>query len=52
MKTHKSQDFFEFAKRIYWKGEEITPFPYSALKECGRSFVTLTTLLFEVVNKK
>lgn len=47
LKTHKSENFFEFAKRLYLDGVEITPFPVSALKECGKSYVNLTTLLFE-----
>jgi len=44
-KTHRSNNFFEFAKRLYYKGIEITPFPVSALKECGKSSLSLTTLL-------
>jgi len=45
-KTHKSKDFYEFAKRIIVsKNEEITPFPISALKNCGKSVSQLTTLL-------
>ncbi|AZT88622.1 RNA-dependent RNA polymerase [Loramyces juncicola mitovirus 1] len=51
MKTHKSKDLYEFAKRIYYKGQEITPFPVSALKECGKSFGMLTTLLVETRDK-
>lgn len=50
-KTHRSEHFYEFAKRYFYRGVEISPFPYSALKECGKSFVLLTTLLFEVRNK-
>lgn len=46
-KTHRSENFFEFAKRIFYKGEEISPFPISALKECGKSHVALTVLLME-----
>lgn len=44
-KTHKSDCFFEFAKRLYLDGVEITPFPVSALKNCGKSVSGLTTLL-------
>lgn len=44
-KTHKSKDFFEFAKRIFYRGHEVSPFPYSALKECGKSYDLLLTLL-------
>lgn len=46
-KTHKSKDFFEFAKRIYYKGDEITPFPISSLKEVRKSTSALTDLLLE-----
>jgi len=46
-KTHKSLHFYEFAKRIFYKGVEISPFPISALKECGKSFGFLTVLLRE-----
>nr|AWY10967.1 RNA-dependent RNA polymerase [Sclerotinia sclerotiorum mitovirus 6-A] len=46
-KTHKSKDFFEFAKRIYYKGDEITPFPISSLKEVRKSCSALTDLLLE-----
>lgn len=51
MKTHISENFYEFAKRVFMDGKEISPFPYSALKECGKSFVDLTTLLFELSKK-
>lgn len=45
LKTHKSLHFFEFAKRLYYKDVEITPFLISALKECGKSHIMLTTLI-------
>jgi len=48
LKTHKSERFFEFAKRYYLDGVEITPFPFSALKECSKGVTQLTTLLFEL----
>lgn len=48
LKTHKSKDFFEFAKRYYLDGKEISPFPFSAIKECQKSVTQLTTLLFEL----
>lgn len=51
LKTHKSKDLFEFAKRVYYKDQEITPFPISALKECGKSFGMMTTLLIETEKK-
>jgi len=46
-KTHQSERMFEFAKRIFYKGVEVTPFPVSALKECGKSFDMISILLFE-----
>jgi len=50
-KTHRSEHFFEFAKRIFYKGEEISPFPISSLKECGKSVTALTVLLMEQTAK-
>lgn len=35
-KTHRSFDFCEFAKRYYFRGEEISPFPIGALRESNR----------------
>jgi len=46
-KTHKSRDFYEFAKRLFYKGREITPFPISALKESSKRSYLLTQLLIE-----
>jgi hypothetical protein len=31
-KTHISKDFYEFAKRVFYQGSEITGFPVGALK--------------------
>lgn len=50
-KTHSSDCFFEFAKRIYLDNVEITPFPISALKESGKIISMITTLLCEVADK-
>jgi hypothetical protein len=50
-KTHKSKYFFEFAKRYFYKGKEITPFPISALKESSRRYYQLVNLLFESEGK-
>jgi len=44
-KTHESKILCEFAKRWIYYGEEITPFPLPALKECGRSISNLVPLL-------
>jgi hypothetical protein len=46
-KTHTSEKMFEFAKRLFYLGVEISPFPISALKECGKAYDMLTTLLYE-----
>jgi len=51
-KTHKSLHFFEFAKRMFLNGVEITPFPISGLKACGQDISMLTTLLFETIKKE
>lgn len=50
-KTHKSKDFYEFAKRIFYQGIEVSPFPYSALKECSKSYELLYTLIWSLRNK-
>jgi len=48
LKTHVSPHFFEFTKRIFWKGIEITPFPCSALREVGKQYYLLTNFLMEL----
>ena len=45
LKTHKSPDLFEFAKRLFYKGHEISPFPLSALKESSKQTYRLVSLL-------
>jgi len=50
-KTHKSKEFYEFAKRIFYQGVEVSPFPYSALRECSKSYSLLFTLLWSLRNK-
>lgn len=50
-KTHVSPHFCEFAKRLIYKGEEITPFPLSALKQECRRYYSLTNLLLESSKK-
>jgi len=47
-KTHKSIDFYEFAKRIIYKDVEVSPFPISALRQASKSSDTLVVLLREV----
>jgi len=44
-KTHRSKTTLEFAKRWIHKGQEITPFPISAMKEASKSVTAMTTLL-------
>jgi len=44
-KTHKSKDFYEFAKRLIYKKEEISPFPISALFTAQKSSDTLVTVM-------
>ncbi|QTY21822.1 RNA-dependent RNA polymerase [Botryosphaeria dothidea mitovirus 3] len=44
-KTHRSKTTLEFAKRWIHNGQEITPFPISAMKEASRSVTSMTTLL-------
>nr|UPW42144.1 MAG: putative RNA dependent RNA polymerase [Inner Mongolia sediment mitovirus 3] len=51
VKTHKSQYFYEFAKRLIYKNQEITPFPVSAMKESQKAYHLLTNLLREEMKK-
>lgn len=51
-KTHKSTNFYEFAKRIFVDGIEVSPFPYSALRECSKSYDLLTTLVWQLKIKE
>jgi len=44
-KTHNSKHLFEFAKRIIYKGKEITPFAISSLVGQGANFYTLASVL-------
>jgi hypothetical protein len=46
-KTHISPHFCEFAKRFIYRGEEISPFPVSALKNASKRYFTLVALLIE-----
>jgi hypothetical protein len=45
LKSHESDKFFEFTKRFWYKGVEITPFPSSGLRSCGKSYPLLSQLL-------
>lgn len=51
LKTHTSPDFYEFAKRLIYKDQEVTPFPISALAESESRSYILTSLLIESENK-
>lgn len=51
LKTHDSQYFFEFAKRLFYKGEEISPFPISALQSIHSKYYLLVSLLIELEEK-
>jgi len=51
LKTHKSKTFVEFAKRLFWHQEEITPFPISALKESHKRYYLLVNLFLEQEEK-
>jgi len=48
MKTHISDNFFEFAKRLFYKNIEITPFPVSALQETHNKYYLVVNLLIEL----
>lgn len=50
-KTHTSPHFFEFAKRLIFKGQEITHFPISAIKESSKRYYHLTTVLLNAKEK-
>jgi hypothetical protein len=50
-KTYISNTFFEFAKRLFWKGIEISPFPFSALKGVDKSASQFTNTLIELEEK-
>lgn len=51
MKTHKSEYFYEFAKRLIYKSHEIRPFPISAIKERKKKYYLLLNLLREESKK-
>jgi hypothetical protein len=51
LKTHRSSRFLEFAKRLFWNGYEITPFPISGLKSVDNRSYLLASFLMEVQNK-
>lgn len=50
-KTYESAHFLEFAKRLFYKGEEISPFPISSLNESTNKYYLFVNLLSELENK-
>lgn len=50
-KSFISPNYFEFAKRIFYKNREITPYPISAMKESLRSVTTFVSTILETENK-
>jgi len=50
-KTYTSTHLFEFAKRIFYKGVEISPFPISGLKEVSKKYYLLTQFFIEAEKK-
>jgi hypothetical protein len=50
-KTHISVDFFEFSKRLFFKGQEVSPFPISALRGVSSKYYMFTSFLMEQINK-
>jgi hypothetical protein len=49
-KTHISPHFCEFAKRLIYRGVDISPFQLSSLKHCNTSDL-LTSLLISMEEK-
>lgn len=44
-KTHVSCDSFEFAKRFFSQGEEISPFPISSIADGTKNYVLLVAAM-------
>lgn len=38
LKSHESPHFLEFAKRLFYKSQEVSPFPLSAIQQTGNKF--------------
>lgn len=47
-KSHVSKDTWEFAKRWFHKGQEVTPFPLAGLMEVAKKYYLLLELLRSV----
>jgi len=50
-KTFKSNDLFEFAKRFFYKGKEISPFPMGAVYSSKGSIPELTVAIDNAITK-
>jgi len=50
-KTHISDSFFEFSKRLFFKGEEISPFPISALRGVTGKYYMFTSFLMNQIDR-
>lgn len=50
-KTYESKHFFEFAKRLFYKGVEISPFPVSGLAEVTSKYYLFVTYLMDAERK-
>jgi len=48
LKTHESKTLFEFAKRLFFNGVEITPFPIHAVKSATRFYHLIPVLYNEL----
>lgn len=51
MKTHVSEDTYEFAKRWVHKGKEISPFPVHGVLEVRRRYNLLLAIIHSTVGK-
>lgn len=50
-KTYTSRHFSEFAKRLQFKGDEISPFPISGLNEVSNKYYLFNNFINETINK-
>jgi len=50
-KTHSSEKFYEFAKRIIYNNVEITPFPIGGLKNTEKRYNLLLSTLIQLEEK-
>jgi hypothetical protein len=50
-KTFASKDLFEFAKRFFYKGQEISPFPLGALLASESDASVMTVAIDNAIAK-